>query len=50
MQENKAKMSSNKQTFIKEAKNKNVLVTCYKFIYYKPRKLQITSIKVTSLA
>jgi hypothetical protein len=42
MQENKAEISSVKQTPVKEAKNKELLI--------KLIKLQITSIKVTSLA
>ena len=50
MQENKAEISSIKQTPAKEAKNKELLVTCYAFTLYKPIKLQIASIKVTSLA
>jgi hypothetical protein len=49
MQENKAKISSVKQTLIKEAKNKELLVICYAFAPYKLIKLQIASIKVTSL-
>jgi hypothetical protein len=50
MQENKAKISSAKQTPIKEAKNKELLVACYAFVPYKLIKLQIANIKVTSLA
>jgi hypothetical protein len=50
MQENEAKILSVKQTLIKEAKNEKLLVTRYAFILYKPIKLQITNIKVTSLA
>jgi predicted short-subunit dehydrogenase-like oxidoreductase (DUF2520 family) len=50
MQENKAKISSAKQTLIKEAKNKELLVTRYAFALYKLIKLQIANIKVTSLA
>ena len=49
MQENKAEISSIKQTFTKETKNKELLVARYAFILYKLIKLQITSIKVTSL-
>jgi len=50
MQENKAKISSAKQTLAKEAKNKELLVTRYTFAPYKLIKLQIANIKVTSLA
>ena len=50
MQENKAKISSAKQTPIKEAKNKELLVVCRAFALYKLIKLQIANIKVTSLA
>jgi hypothetical protein len=50
MQENKAEISSIKQTFIKEAKNEELLVICYIFAPYKLIKLQIANIKVTSLA
>jgi hypothetical protein len=50
MQENKAEISSVKQTFIKEAKNKELLIACYTFAPYKLIKLQIANIKVTSLA
>jgi hypothetical protein len=50
MQENKAEISSIKQTFTKEAKNEELLVICYIFAPYKLIKLQIANIKVTSLA
>jgi len=50
MQENKAKISSIKQTSAKEAKNKELLVIRYIFAPYKLIKLQIANIKVTSLA
>jgi hypothetical protein len=50
MQENKAEISSVKQTPAKEAKNKELLVTRYIFALYKLIKLQIANIKVTSLA
>jgi hypothetical protein len=50
MQENEAKISSVKQTPAKEAKNKELLITCYAFIPYKLIKLQIANIKVISLA
>jgi hypothetical protein len=50
MQENKAEISSVKQTPTKEAKNEELLVTCYAFAPYKLIKLQIAGIEVTSLA
>jgi hypothetical protein len=50
MQENEAEISSAKQTLIKEAKNEKLLVARYAFALYKLIKLQIASIKVTSLA
>ena len=50
MQENKAEISSAKQTLIKEAKNEKLLVARYAFAPYKLIKLQIANIKVTSLA
>jgi hypothetical protein len=50
MQENKAEISSIKQTLIKEAKNKELLVARYIFSLYKLIKLQIANIKVISLA
>ena len=50
MQENEAEISSAKQTPTKEAKNKELLVACCAFAPYKLIKLQIASIKVTSLA
>ena len=50
MQENEAKISSAKQTPAKEAKNEELLVARYAFAPYKPIKLQIAGIKVTSLA
>ena len=50
IQENEAEISSAKQTPIKEAKNKELLITRYAFAPYKLIKLQITSIKVISLA
>jgi hypothetical protein len=50
MQENKAEISSAKQTLTKEAKNKELLVMRYTFMPYKLIKLQIANIKVTSLA
>ena len=50
MQENKAEISSAKQTPTKEAKNEELLVARYAFAPYKLIKLQIANIKVTSLA
>jgi hypothetical protein len=50
MQKNEAKILSVKQTLIKEAKNEELLVTCYAFAPYKLIKLQIANIKVISLA
>jgi hypothetical protein len=50
MQENEAEISSAKQTLTKEAKNEELLVARYAFALYKPTKLQIAGIKVTSLA
>jgi hypothetical protein len=50
MQKNKAKISSAKQTPIKEAKNKKLLVIYYIFVLFKLAKLQIANIKVKSLA
>jgi hypothetical protein len=50
MQENEAEISSAKQTLAKEAKNEELLVACRAFAPYKLIKLQIASIKVTSLA
>jgi hypothetical protein len=50
MQENKAEISSAKQTPAKEAKNEELLVACCAFIPYKLTKLQIANIKVISLA
>ena len=50
MRENKAEISSAKQTPAKKAKNKELLVACRAFTLYKPIKLQIAGIKVTSLA
>jgi hypothetical protein len=50
MQENNAKMSNKEFTLIKQTKEKELLVTCYKLVYYKLRKLQIAGIEVISLA
>jgi hypothetical protein len=50
MQENNTKISNKEFTFIKRTKEEELLITCYKLVYYKLRKLQIASIEVTSLA
>jgi len=49
MQENKAEISSAKQTLAKEAKNEELLVARCAFALYKLIKLQIANIKVISL-
>jgi hypothetical protein len=50
MQENDTEMSNREFTLIKRIKEEELLVACYKLVYYKPRKLQIASVEVTSLA
>jgi len=50
MQENNAEMSNRGFTFAKRTKEEKLPVACYKLIRYKPRKLQIASVEVTSLA
>ena len=50
MQENDAKMSNREFTLIKQTKEEELLVACYKLVRYKLRKLQIAGVKVTSLA
>ena len=50
MQENKAEISSAKQTPAKEAKNEELLVARCAFAPYKLTKLQIAGIEVISLA
>jgi hypothetical protein len=50
MQENNTKMSNREFTLINQIKEKELLVACYKLVYYKLRKLQIANIKVISLA
>jgi hypothetical protein len=50
MQENNTKMSNREFTPIKQIKEEELLVACYKLVYYKLRKLQIANIKVISLA
>jgi hypothetical protein len=50
MQENDAEMLNKEFTLIKQTKEEELLVACYKLVYYKLRKLQITSVEVISLA
>jgi hypothetical protein len=50
MQENDTKMSNKEFTLIKQIKEEELLVACYKLVRYKLRKLQIASVKVISLA
>jgi hypothetical protein len=50
MQENNTKISNKEFTFTEQIKEEELLVTCYKIVYYKLRKLQIANIEVTSLA
>jgi hypothetical protein len=50
MQENDTEMSNREFTLIKRIKEEELLVACYKLVYYKPRKLQIASVEVISLA
>jgi hypothetical protein len=50
MQENDAEMSNREFTLTKQIKEEELLVARYKLVYYKPRKLQIANIEVTSLA
>jgi len=50
MQENNIKMSNKGFTLTKRTKEKELPVACRKLVYYKPRKLQIASVEVTSLA
>jgi hypothetical protein len=50
MQENDVKMSNREFTFTKRTKEEELLVACYKLVYYKLRKLQIADIEVISLA
>jgi hypothetical protein len=50
MQENDAKMLNREFTPIKQTKEEELLVAYYKLVRYKPRKLQIASVEVTSLA
>jgi len=50
MQENNAEMSNKGFTLAERIKEEELLVACYKLVYYKPRKLQIAGVEVTSLA
>jgi hypothetical protein len=50
MQENDTKILNKEFTLIKQTKEEELLVACYKLVYYKLRKLQIASVEVTSLA
>ena len=50
MQENDAEMLNRGFTLTEQTKEKELPVACYKLVYYKPRKLQIAGIEVTSLA
>jgi len=50
MQENNTKMSNKGFTLVKRIKEEELLVACYKLVRYKPKKLQIASVEVTSLA
>ena len=50
MQENDAKMSNRGFTLAKQIKEEELLVAYYELGRYKPRKLQIASVEVTSLA
>jgi hypothetical protein len=50
MQENNAEMSNKEFTLVKQIKEKELLVACCKLVCYKPRKLQIAGVEVTSLA
>jgi len=50
MQENDAEMSNKGFTLTEQTKEEELLVACYKLVRYKPRKLQIAGVEVTSLA
>ena len=50
MQENDAEMSNKGFTPTKQTKEEELLIACYKPVHYKPRKLQIAGVEVTSLA
>ena len=50
MQENDAEMSNRGFTLAERIKEEGLPVARYKLVHYKPRKLQIASVKVISLA
>jgi hypothetical protein len=50
MQENDIEMSNREFTPVKQIKEEELLVACYKLVRYKLRKLQIAGVEVTSLA
>ena len=50
MQENDAEMLNRGSTLAERTKEEELLIACYKFIYYKLKKLQIANIKAISLA
>ena len=50
MQENDAEMSNKGFTFAEQTKEEELPVACREPVRYKPRKLQIASVEVTSLA
>jgi hypothetical protein len=50
MQENDTEMSNKESTLVEQTKEEELLVACRKPVCYKLRKLQIASVKVTSLA
>jgi hypothetical protein len=50
MQENNTKMLNREFTFTKRIKEEELLIACYKLVYYKLRKLQIANVEVISLA
>jgi hypothetical protein len=50
MQENDIKILNREFTLIKQTKEKELLVACYKLVCYKLKKLQIANVEVISLA
>jgi hypothetical protein len=50
MQENNTEMLNKEFTLIKQTIKEEFLVTYYKLIYYKLKKLQISNVEVISLA
>jgi hypothetical protein len=50
MQENNAEISNKEFAFAEQIKEEELLLTYYKLVYYKLRKLQIANVEVTSLA